>query len=67
MGPPSLLGALERCQNWILGPVSSAGTQSRNVPFSEDIVESVIRTTVAVANNCPSMLPPLETVNGNES
>ena len=66
MGPPPLLRALERDQNWVPDPASSAGPQGRNVPFREDMVESVIRTIVSVANNHPSMLPSLETVDGNE-
>ena len=63
--PFSLLRALERGQNWILGPASSAGAQSRNVPFIEDIVKLVARTNVAVINSHPSIPPPLEIVMSN--
>ena len=56
--PPSLLSAVERGQNWIPGHTSSVGAQSDNVPFMEDIVELVIRTTVALTNSCP-LIPPL--------
>ena len=34
------------------------GAYGRNVPFREDIIESVIRTTVSVANGHP-LVPPL--------
>ena len=67
MRPPSLLRDLKRAQNWIQGPASSAGAQSGNVTFREDIVESVIRTTAVVTNSHPSIPPPLETVDGDES
>ena len=53
MGPPSLSRALRRDQNWVPDPISSADAQGRNVPFREDIVEPVIRTTVSVAHSCP--------------
>ena len=67
MRPPSLLRALERGQSQISAPTSSTVTQSGNVPFREDIVESVIRTTVVVSNSHPSILSPLEMVSGEES
>ena len=66
MGPP-LSRALGRGQSWALDPTSSAGTQGRSVPFREDIVKSVIRSTVLVANGHPSVPPPLEMVNGDGS
>ena len=59
--------ALGRGQSQVLDLASSVGTQGRNVPFREDIVESVIRTSVSVANDHPLVPPPLEMVNGNES
>ena len=67
MRPSSLSRALGRGQNWVLGPVSSTGTQSRNVPFRKDTVESVVRTTVAVVNSHLSVPTPLEMVIGDES
>ena len=48
-------------------PVFSVGAYGRNVPFREDIVELVNRTTVSVANSHPSVLPPLEMVSGGET
>ena len=51
----------------MLSPVSSASTLSGNVPFREDMAKSVIRTTVAVANSCPLIPPPLERVDNKES
>ena len=65
MGPPHLSRAPERDQNWIPEPASSVGSQGRNIPFREDIVESPIRTTISVANDHPLVLPPLKMVNIN--
>ena len=48
-------------------PVSFVGAYGRNVPLREGIVESVIRTTVSVANGHHSVPSPLEIVNGDES
>ena len=39
IGPPPLLTALGRGQNWAPDPASSAGAQGKDVPFREDIVE----------------------------
>ena len=64
MGPPSVLTALGRGQNWVPDPAFSVATKGRSVPCREDIVESVITTIVSVANGCPLMLPPLEIVDG---
>ena len=50
--------ALGRGQKWVPDPASSAGIQSRNVPFREGVVELVVMTTVLVANGHPIM-PPL--------
>ena len=63
MGPPPLLRAPGRGQNQMPEPASSTGSQGRNICFREAIVESVIRTTVLVANSHPLVLPPLEMVN----
>ena len=65
-GPPSLRRALGGGQNQILAPASSFGSQGRNIPFREDIVEPAVRTTVSVANNHPWVPPPLETAGSNE-
>ena len=54
---PPLSRALGRGINLLADPASSAGAKSRNVPFRVDIVESVFRTTVSVANSHPSILP----------
>ena len=43
-------------------PASSIGSQGRNVPFREDIVESAIRPTVLVANSHTSVPSHLEMV-----
>ena len=47
-------------------PTPSIGSQGRNVPFREDVLESAIKTTVSVANCHPLVSPLLETVDGNE-
>ena len=62
MGHPPPSRAPGRGEKLVPDPASSTGTQGRNVPFGEDIVESAIRSTVSVANVCPTVLPPLETV-----
>ena len=62
LGPPPSLRAPGRGQNLMLEPPPSTGSQGRNILFTEDIVESAIRTTVSVANCHPSVLPPLEMV-----
>ena len=54
-------------QNWILEPTSSIGSQCRNIPFREDIVESAVRTTVSVPDSHPSEPSPLQTVNVDAS
>ena len=64
---PPLLRALKRGQSWILDPASSTGAQSGNVPFREDIVKSVIRTTVLASHSHPLISPSLEIVNGDKS
>ena len=64
---PPLWRTLGRGWSQVPDPASSAGNQDRNVPFREDIVESVIRTTVSVANGHPLVPPPFEMANGNES
>ena len=63
---PPLSRAPGRGWNWIPVPVSSIGSQGRNVPFRGDMVESAIRTAVLVANGHPSVPPPLETVYIND-
>ena len=50
MRPPSVFRGLGIGQNQILSPAFSAGAQSRNVLFKEEIVKSVTRTTVVVTN-----------------
>ena len=67
MRSPSILRALERGQSLISGPASSAAVQSRNVSLRENIVKSVIRTTVVVINSHLLKPPHLEMVDGNES
>ena len=47
-------------------PVSSVGAHGGNVPFQEDIVESVVSTSASAANGHPSVPPPLEIVKGGE-
>ena len=67
MAPSLLSRALGKGKIWVPDPTSSAGAQGRSVPFREDIVKSTIRTTVSVANGHPSVLPPLEMINGKVS
>ena len=62
MGPP-LSRALGRGRSWVPDPASSADAQGRSVPFRQDIVKLVIRSTISVANNHPLVPPPLEMVN----
>ena len=65
-GTSLLSQAPGRGQNCIPEPTSSIGSQGRNVPFKEDVVESTIRTSVSVANDHPLVPLPLETVDVNE-
>ena len=64
MGPPSLLRAPGRGQNWIPEPASSIGSQDSS--FQRRLSGFCLRTTVSVANGNPSVPLLLEMVNIDE-